>query len=260
MTDMTDETAPGGALVTGGARRIGRAIALDLARAGHAVAITYRGSADEAADVVRTIVSEGGRAAALKVDLSCQDAVAGCVAAAVDAVGPLRVLVNNASHFVNDGIRDLTRASWDAHVEPNLWAPLALIRDFAAQLPETGEGNVINMLDQRVWNPTPYFLSYTVSKMGLWALTQTLAMSLAPRIRVNAIGPGPTMKNERQSDAHFERQWRAIPLQRPTDPAEICATIRYILATRALTGQMIALDGGEHLGWAQPSRGVVPFE
>lgn len=250
----------GGALVTGGAKRIGRAIALDLARAGFAVAITYNRSADEAVDVVRAIEADGGTAAALRVDLAHEDEVVQAVPAAVDAIGSLTLLVNNASHFVNDGVRTATRESWDAHIEANLRAPLVLTQAFAAQLAEDADGNVINMLDQRVWKLTPYFLSYTVAKMGLWTLTRTLAMALAPRIRVNAIGPGPTMKSDRQTEAQFDRQWQAIPLERPTDPQEICAAIRFLIDMPAMTGQMLALDGGEHLGWAQPSRGIVPFE
>ena len=130
----------------------------------------------------------------------------------------------------------------------------------AAALPADARGNVINILDQRVWNLTPNFLSYTVSKSALWTLTRTLALALAPRIRVNGIGPGPTLKNERQSEAHFTAQWEAIPLARPTDPAEIADAVRFILCAPAMTGQMIALDGGEHLAWAQPSRGIVPIE
>jgi NAD(P)-dependent dehydrogenase (short-subunit alcohol dehydrogenase family) len=250
----------GGALVTGGARRIGRAIALDLAEAGFAVAITYNRSADEAVEVVRAIEDAGGTAAALRVDLAREAEVVQAVPAAVESIGPLTLLVNNASHFVNDGARTATRESWDAHIEANLRAPLVLTQAFAAQLPDGAAGNVINMLDQRVWKPTPYFLSYTVAKIGLWTLTRTLAMALAPRIRVNAIGPGPTMKSDRQTDEQFERQWRAIPLERPTDPQEICAAIRFLVGMPAMTGQMLALDGGEHLGWAQPSRGIVPFE
>jgi NAD(P)-dependent dehydrogenase (short-subunit alcohol dehydrogenase family) len=211
-------------------------------------------------EVVRAIEDAGGTAAALRVDLAREAEVVQAVPAAVESVGPLTLLVNNASHFVNDGARTATRESWDAHIEANLRAPLVLSQAFAAQLPDGTAGNVINMLDQRVWKPTPYFLSYTVAKIGLWTLTRTLAMALAPRIRVNAIGPGPTMKSDRQTDEQFERQWRAIPLERPTDPQEICAAIRFLVGMPAMTGQMLALDGGEHLGWAQPSRGIVPFE
>ncbi|MGP1397372.1 MAG: SDR family oxidoreductase [Inquilinaceae bacterium] len=253
-------TSPETALVTGAARRIGRVIALDLARHGWDVAVHYGRSADEAKAVVAQIEGFGRRATALQADLADEPSVRRLIPEAVAALGPLTLLVNNASRFENDGIADGTRELWDAHIETNLRAPASLIQDFAAQLPADARGNVVNIIDQRVWNLTPYFMSYTVSKTGLWTLTKTSSMALAPRIRVNAIGPGPTMKGERQSDAHFEQQWRSVPLGRPTDPAEIAAAIRFLIDAPAITGQMLALDGGEHLGWAQPSRGIVPTE
>ena len=175
------------------------------------------------------------------------------------ALGPLGVLVNNASTFDMDLVQTVTRASWDHHIEPNLRAPFVLTQDFAAQLPEEAEGAVVNMLDQRVWNLTPYFVSYSVSKSGLWTLTRSLALALAPRIRVNAIGPGPTLPSVHQTDAQFERQWRAMPLQRGTTPEEIAEAVRFLLAARAMTGQMLALDGGQHLGWAQPQAAADHF-
>ena len=248
------------ALVTGAGRRIGRSIALDLARHGWAVAVHYRRSAAEAEEVVREITAAGGHAATVRADLAVESEAAALVPAAAAALGPLSLLVNNASVFVNDTIDTGTRESWDLHIETNLRAPLVLTQHFAAQLPEDRAGNVINILDQRVWNLTPNFMSYTVSKTALWTLTRTLALALAPRIRVNGIGPGPTLKNERQSDRHFEAQWRSVPLQRPTAPEEICHAVRFILDAPAMTGQMVALDGGEHLAWAQPRRGVVPDE
>ena len=178
---------------------------------------------------------------------------------AVAALGPLTLLVNNASTFESDGWNTVDRASWDLHVETNLRAPFVLTQAFARQLPDGDEGNVINLLDQRVWNPTPAFMSYTVSKLGLWGLTQTLALALAPRIRVNGIGPGPAMPNIRQTQAHFDEQCASMPLKRGTTPEEICRTLRFILDAPAMTGQMIALDGGQHLGWAPPAKGwVVP--
>lgn len=248
------------ALVTGAARRIGRVIALDLARHGWDVAVHYGRSVDEAKAVVAQIEGSGRRAIALQADLADEPSVRRLVPGAAAALGPLTLLVNNASRFENDGIADGTRESWDAHIETNLRAPASLIQDFAAQLPADVRGNVVNIIDQRVWNLTPYFMSYTVSKAGLWTLTKTSSMALAPRIRVNAIGPGPTMKGERQSDAHFEQQWRSVPLARATDPAEIAAAVRFLVDAPAITGQMLALDGGEHLGWAQPSRGIVATE
>src|SRR5262245_50467291 len=248
------------ALVTGAAKRIGRAIALDLARHGWAVAVHYRGSAPEAAEVVREIEDAGGRAVALQADLAREAHMQALVPRAVEALGPLTCLVNSASLFEMDKIETVTRASWDAHIETNLRAPLVLSQGFAAQVPSGASGNIVNMLDQRVWNLTPYFLSYTVAKMGLWTLTRTLALALAPRIRVNGIGPGPTLASARQTPEQFAEQCRTTPLGRATSLEEICVAVQYILGAPAMTGQMIALDGGQHLGWAQPSRGYVACE
>src|SRR5690606_17659052 len=169
-------------------------------------------------------------------------------------------LVNNASLFEMDTIETVSRDSWDAHIEINLRAPLVLSQAFARQLPDGAQGNIINLLDQRVWKLTPYFLSYTVSKMGLWTLTRTLAMAFAPRIRVNGIGPGPTLPSARQTPEQFEELCRAVPLGRGTTPEEICEAVLFLLSAPAVTGQMIALDGGEHLAWALPSRGFVKHE
>ena len=256
------------ALVTGAGRRIGAAIARDLARHGWAVAIHYRSSGGEAQALVQEIEAAGGRAVALPCDLAREAEVETLVPRAAEALGPLTCLVNNASAFEMDKIDTATRESWDRHIETNLRAPLVLSQAFARQLPDdaggeaqgTAAGNIINMLDQRVWKLTPYFLSYTLSKSGLWTLTQTMALALAPRIRVNGIGPGPTLPSERQSAEQFRLQQAAVPLKRGPALDEIAATVRYILATPSMTGQMIALDGGEHLGWAQPARGFVARE
>ncbi len=247
------------ALVTGAAKRIGRAIALDLAAHGWDVAVHYHSSEADALDAVRAVEALGRRATALKADLGREAETGTLVGRAVAALGPLTLLVNNASTFESDGWNTVDRASWDLHVETNLRAPFVLTQAFARQLPDGDEGNVINLLDQRVWNPTPAFMSYTVSKLGLWGLTQTLALALAPRIRVNGIGPGPAMPNIRQTQAHFDEQCASMPLKRGTTPEEICRTLRFILDAPAMTGQMIALDGGQHLGWAPPAKGwVVP--
>jgi NAD(P)-dependent dehydrogenase (short-subunit alcohol dehydrogenase family) len=248
------------ALVTGAGRRIGAAIARDLARHGWAVAIHYRGSRREAEALVGEIEAAGGRALALACDLAREAEVETLIPRAAEALGPLTCLVNNASAFEMDKIDTVTRESWDRHIETGLRAPLVLSQAFAHQLPGDIEGNIINMLDQRVWKLTPYFLSYTVAKTGLWTLTQTLALALAPRIRVNAIGPGPTLASERQTAEQFRLQQTAVPLKRGPALEEIAATVRYVLAMPSLTGQMIALDGGEHLGWAQPARGFVARE
>lgn len=249
---------PGTALVTGGARRIGRAIAGVLAAEGWAVAVHYHRSADQARDLVTEITDSGGRAAALGADLADEAATERLIARAAAALGPVRCLVNNASVFEYDTAEMATRESWDRHMETNLRAPFVLIQEFARAFtadaetaaPDT-EGNVINLLDQRVWNLTPHFVSYTVSKMGLWTLTRTMALALAPRIRVNAIGPGPTLPSARQTEAQFARQYARLPLGHGARPEDIAAAVRFILASRAMTGQMLALDGGQHLGWEQ---------
>lgn len=247
-------------LITGAGKRIGKAIALDLAAQGWGVAVHYFTSKDDADEVVTEITHQGGRAAAVQANLGVEAETQGLVPAAVEQIGPLTALINNASVFERDEIDDADRQSWDRHMETNLRAPLVLSQAFARQLPAEERGCIVNIIDQRVWNLTPHFVSYTLSKAGLWTLTQTLALALAPRIRVNGIGPGPTLRNDRQSEEHFAAQWENIPLQRSTDPEEICQGVRFILDAPALTGQMIALDGGEHLGWAQPGRGFVAVE
>lgn len=245
-------TIPKAALVTGAAQRIGRAIALDLAAHGWAVAVHYSRSVDEADAVVADIRRSGGTAVALKADLAIEAESAALLRQASDALGPIGCLVNNASRFERDEIGTADRASWDAHVETNLRAPFVLIQSMARMLPPEHEGVVVNMLDQRVWNLTPHFLSYTVSKAGLWTLTQTLALALAPRIRVNAIGPGPTLPNERQTEEQFRRQYESVPLRKPVGVDEICEAVRFLISAGSMTGQMIALDGGQHLAWSQP--------
>jgi NAD(P)-dependent dehydrogenase (short-subunit alcohol dehydrogenase family) len=248
---------PKGALVTGAARRIGRALALALAEAGYAVAVHYHSSGAAAEALAAEIAQGGGSAVALGADLGDEGAVRRLLPEAAAALGPIGVLVNNASLFENDTVASATRDSWEAHLAVNLRAPFVLIQDFASRLPADCGGAVVNLLDERVWNLTPYFVSYTVSKTGLWTLTQTMALALAPRIRVNAIGPGPTLPNARQSREQFFDRCRNMPLRRGTSPREVAAALRFILDAPAMTGQMIALDGGEHLGWAQPSRSAA---
>lgn len=260
MSDAISPAIPRAALVTGAAHRIGRAIALDLAAQGFDVAIHYNRSREAAEALGEEIESAGRRAALLDADLSAEDNTAALIGRAADALGPVGCLVNNASRFDLDVWDTATRESWDIHMNTNLRAPFLMSQEMARALPEAAEGVIVNLIDQRVWNLTPYFLTYTLSKTGLWTLTQTLALALAPRIRVNAIGPGPTLKSERQSEEQFRMQWDATPLQHGATPGEIAAGVRYILAAHSMTGQMIALDGGEHLGWAQPGRGFVPVE
>lgn len=237
------------ALVTGGARRLGRAISLALASAGFSVAIHCRQSRSEAEALAGQIRDSGQRATVVEADLGDERAVDGLLGRAETALGPVGVLVNNASTFERDEWHDASRASWDNHLEPNLRAPFVLTQQMAAALPEGAEGLVINMLDERVWSLTPHFVSYTVSKAALWALTRQLALALAPRIRVNAIGPGPALPSPRQTQAQFARQCASVPLRHGTSPEEVGRAALAILSLPAMTGQMIALDGGQHLQW-----------
>lgn len=245
---------PKAALVTGAARRVGRAIAEDLAANGHAVAIHCNTSADEAEAVAAGIRARGGIAAVVCADLADRGAIAGLVPAAARALGrPLDLLVNNASHFAEDELDTLDHLVWDRHMALHLEAPVFLTQAFAAALPATvEEGNVVNIIDQRVWRLTPKFFSYTLSKSALWTATRTMALALAPRVRVNAIGPGPVLPSVHQPPGTFDAQVAAVPLQRGPDPGEIAAAIRFLLAQRSMTGQMLALDGGQHLAWQTP--------
>jgi NAD(P)-dependent dehydrogenase (short-subunit alcohol dehydrogenase family) len=251
MTESSSLRCAKAALVTGAGKRIGRAIALALGRNGCAVAVHYHGSEAEAESVVSEITAAGGRAVAIAADLTREAEVETLVPRAAAALGPLGVLVNNASVFENDTALGVTRESWDRHLDINLRAPFVLMQQFARELPDGAEGAIVNILDERVWSLTPYFVSYTLSKAGLWNLTQSMALALAPRIRVNGIGPGPTLPSPRQSEAQFRRQQEMMPLHRGTTPEEIAAAVLFILSAPAMTGQMIALDGGQHLGWAQ---------
>jgi NAD(P)-dependent dehydrogenase (short-subunit alcohol dehydrogenase family) len=251
---VRESPMPRVALVTGGAKRIGRAIALMLGEAGWDVAVHYHASRQEADAVVAEIKSKGRRAVALEADLMREDEVASLVGRAREALGPLGCLVNNASLFERDEALSATRESWDRHIETNLRAPFVLMQGFARQLQADASGAIVNILDERVWSLTPHFTSYTLAKAGLWTLTRTMALALAPRIRVNGIGPGPTLPSPRQSEEQFRRQLEAMPLGRGTAPEEIAQAVKFILSAPAMTGQMIALDGGQHLGWTQTSR------
>jgi NAD(P)-dependent dehydrogenase (short-subunit alcohol dehydrogenase family) len=240
-------TSPGTALVTGAARRIGRAIAADLAASGWAVAVHCHESRDEAQSLVAEIGGLGGRAAVVASDLADAGDAQDLVARAAKVIGPLSLLVNNASIFERDTAATMTPQSFDRHMAVNVRAPFLLAQAFARQVPAGRQGNIVNLVDSRVWRLKPEYTSYAVSKSALWALTQMLAMELAPGIRVNAIGPGPVLPNARQSAAHFARQCAATPLGRGATPEEIASAVRYLVDAPGVTGQMIALDGGEHL-------------
>ena len=238
---------PQTALITGSARRIGRVIALDLAAHGWRVAIHYRNSRDEAEALAGEIQRAGGAAVAVSANLANLGDVQSLIERCADALGTVTCLVNNASEFFLDTIGSVTPEGWDTHLDINLKAPVFLAQALYANLPAGVEGNVINIIDQRVWRPTPDFFSYTISKAGLWTATQTLAQAMAPRVRVNAIGPGPVLQSVHQTQADFAAETLTTPLQRGPSLPEIAAAVRFILATPSMTGQMIALDGGQHL-------------
>ncbi|MDV7341595.1 SDR family oxidoreductase [Terasakiella sp. A23] len=247
------------ALITGAAQRIGAHIATRLAEAGWAVAIHYHGSSRRAEVLAEDIRSRGGVAEIFGADFLHEKDVEGLIKAVARKMGPVTCLINNASVFENDTALTASKESWDLHMAVNLRAPFVLCQAFAKAL-DGDEGCIINMVDQRVWNLNPHFTSYTVSKSALWTLTQTLALAFSPNIRVNGIGPGPTLKNIRQSDEDFKAQYEAVALKKPTDLVDISNAVLYILGANSMTGQMIALDGGEHLGWAQGDNHTPPNE
>jgi NAD(P)-dependent dehydrogenase (short-subunit alcohol dehydrogenase family) len=249
MPEDDPDTAPRAALVTGGAKRIGRAIALALARDGYAVAVHARHSRDEAQRLCAEIANMGGRAAALYADLCEHDDVQRLVPQAAAAVGPLTLLVNNAGEFEPDEIFDLDRAGFDRHFAVNLRAPLFLAQAFAAQAPHGTVSSIVNLTDQRVFKLTPKFFSYTLTKSALATATVTLAQALAPRIRVNAIAPGPTLASARQDPSTFARQAAELPLRGGPTPEDVAAAVLYLARAKSVTGETIAVDGGQHLAW-----------
>lgn len=254
------------ALITGAARRLGRTMALALAEDGWDLAVHYNGSGGAAAETVAALAAKGARAVALQADLLDERATGGLLARAAEGLGgPLALLVNNASIFENDQLASMTRESWDRAMDSNLRAAVHLTQDFAAQAPApatdargepVAQANVVNMIDQRVLKPTPYFMSYTLAKSALFTFTKTAAQALAPKVRVNGIGPGPTVIAERQSETHFARQRAACVLGRGSDPEDIVAALRFLISCKAVTGQMIAVDGGQHLAWNTPDIGM----
>jgi len=240
------------ALVTGGAVRIGRAICLRLATAGYDIALHVRHPTQDAASCRRAAEAGGARVAILAAELSDHGAVAALMPAANAALGPVGLLVNNASEFHPDGLGDLDLAVWDRHFAVNLRAPAFLAEALAAQLPPAMRGCVINLIDQRVLKPTPAYLSYSLTKNGLWAATRLMAQALAPRVRVNAVAPGPTLANLRQKAEHFAAQSAAVPLGRGPTPEEIAEAVLFLAGAESVTGQMLAVDGGQHLAWQTP--------
>jgi NAD(P)-dependent dehydrogenase (short-subunit alcohol dehydrogenase family) len=252
MAQRATQPVPKTALITGAARRVGRAIALSLADAGWNVAVHYGRSRDEAEATADAIRALGVRSTTVAADLCAEQEVETLVARAEADLGPIGLLVNNASTFERDRLTTVTRKSWDTHLEANLRAPVVLMQQFAARLPAENDGVIVNIIDQRVWNLTEDFLSYTVTKVGLWGLTRTLALDLAPRIRVAGVGPGPILPSIHQDRDSFDTQARTTPLEHGADPDEIAAAVLFLATARSVTGQMIAVDGGQHLWWAPP--------
>ena len=241
-------------LITGAAQRIGRAIALTLAADGWSVGVHYNSSEQHAHGLVAEIRQQGGKAEAIQADLLDEKELAHLITTAKSTLGGLNCLINNAAVFEKDSLLDSNQETWNRHFQINLRAPFVLIQNFAQELsvslPDSVAGNIINIIDQRVWNLSPGFASYTLSKSALWALTQTAAATLAPRIRVNAIGPGPTLPSIHQTQQQFDQQCELVPLKHGAKPEEIASTVRFILEAPSITGQMIAVDGGQHLGFA----------
>lgn len=247
---MSDETKI--ALVTGGARRIGRALAEHLAEAGFAVVIHANRSFGEAERLAAELRQRGRRVSAVRADLSSLEDTMTLMEQAAAPFGPIRLLVNNASLFMADDARRFDAVTWDAHFAVHARAPSILAGQLAERMPDGQSGLVVNIIDQRVWKLTPNFYSYTLSKAALWTATRTLAQALAPAVRVNAVGPGPTLANDRQSPDDFGRQVEALILQRGPKLSEFGQTVEYFWNAPSLTGQMIALDGGQHLAWQTP--------
>ncbi len=249
VDDMTDQQV---ALVTGGARRLGRAISLKLAGAGHAVAIHCNTSVDEAEHLAEAIIAAGGRAVVISADLADPVSVEAIIPAVSAQLGPVTLLVNNASMFARDSITSIDVPTWNRQFSVNIRAPSVLAGMMATALPADARGAIINILDQRVWKLTPEFYSYTLSKAAMWAATQTMSQALAPRIRVNAVGPGPTMANAEDGDELFQKEAAGTLLGRPVLPDEIADAVLYLANARSITGQMLAVDSGQHLAWRTP--------
>jgi NAD(P)-dependent dehydrogenase (short-subunit alcohol dehydrogenase family) len=237
----------GAALITGGARRIGRALVAAAADAGYDVAIHVRAVDDEAEAAAAEVRARGRKSTIVTCDLRKESATVALVGEAETELGPVTLLVNSASVFDEDAFSDMNRASWDAHMETNLRAPLVLAQAFARRLPAGREGLIVNLIDQRVLNPTPGFFSYSLSKAALWDATRMMAQTLAPRIRVNGIAPGPTLPSVHQDQAAFDAEVAETLMQRPATPAEIAAALRFLIDAPSVTGQLIAIDAGQHL-------------
>lgn len=241
------EPERGAALVTGASRRIGRVLALTCADAGYDVAIHCRTIDDDAESAAAEIRARGRKAALFTADLRKEAETAPLVGSVEGELGPVSLLVNSASVFEEDAFASMNRHSWDLHMETNLRGPLVLAQAFARRVTAERRGLIVNILDQRVWRTRPDFFSYSLSKAALWEATKMMAQALAPRIRVNGIGPGPVLPSIHQDGNDFEDEAASTLLRQAVDPAEIGQALRYLIDAPSVTGQMIAVDSGQHL-------------
>ena len=237
-------------LITGGSQRIGAVISDRLAREGWNVIIHYNKSKKKAFNLKKNLSTYKINCCCIKADLSKELELKKLFKNAKKEMGVITCLINNASTFELDNLENIKKKKWDYHLNTNLWAPIFLIQQFIKNLPKNINGNIINVVDQRVINLTPFFTTYTITKSALWTLTQTTALALAPKIRVNAIGPGPTLPSKRQTNNKFKRQYMKVPLKKSVNPNEIAEAVLFILKSKSLTGQLINIDSGQHLGWA----------
>ena len=240
-------------LITGGSQRIGKIICQIMAKEGWNIAIHFNKSEKKTKELSSSLKKYNIKTACIKADLSKEKELKNLFSKARKSLGPINCLINNVSTFEIDSIDNINKKKWNYHMSVNLWAPIFLIKEFKKNLLKRTKGNIINIVDQRVLNLTPFFTTYTLTKSSLWTLTKTLAMALAPNIRVNAIGPGPTFASKRQTKKKFEKQWKSTLLNKPVDAKEIADAILFILNSKSITGHLIPIDSGQHLGWAQAS-------
>ena len=239
-------------IITGGATRIGAAIAEDLANGKNQITIHYNKSKKKAKQLRNILERKGSKIFLIKADLNKISELNKIINFANVKMKGVNCLINNASLFENDSVKNFSIKRWNKHLNINLRAPVILIKQFSKLVPKNVKANIINIIDQRVFKLTPFFLSYTLSKTGLYTLTKTSAMSLAPNIRVNGIAPGPTIKNKRQSLKHFKKQYLSTLLKKSVDTKEICSAIKFLITNKSITGQIIAIDSGQNLNWKTP--------
>ena len=238
-------------IITGGATRIGAAIAQKLSGPGKEIVIHYNKSKSKAEKLKKELSKNKTKVYLIKGDLSKEIDVNKILKFAKTKLKYFDCLINNASLFENDKLENFTTNSWGRHLRTNLRAPALLSKEFSKNI-RGKNNNIINIIDQRVFKLTPFFFSYTISKTGLYTMTKTSAISLAPKIRVNGIAPGPTLKNKRQNEKHFKKQYLATPLKRQVDVSEICNTVDFFIKNKSITGQVLAVDSGQSLNWQTP--------